>query len=225
MVGRQAIVNPHTGKEFYVPVKPKTIAQRIVEIRKSLNKENLQPEQRTHTSKKGTQYQQRHWVKKQQTNKIELNKMQAKENIPTIELEELPGNLNIKNYSVQQFRKLLFLKFNDKQVQNKHTGANILIPKSGIRHSLSNKYSPESVNITRASILQLDKLLQSAIRIKIDSDKRSDENVLQVDTYQIKIKTVDPYHGYQYYNVNLVVKKRKDTGETFYDHLVIYEEK
>ena len=47
---------------------------------------------------------------------------------------------------------------------------------------------------------------------------------MQVDTYHIKIKTGNRYHGYKYYGVNLVVKKIKNTGEALYDHLVINEE-
>ena len=139
--------------------------------------------------------------------------------IPTIELPDLPEHLRIENYSTKQFKALLFLKFVGNRVKNRHTGANILIPKSGIKHSLSNRYPYELQNFTRASIWQLNKILNEAIRIKSETDKEESRYVLQIDTYLIAAK-----HDNKQHFVKVVVKNFKEKGEIFYDHLIIKKE-
>ena len=236
----QELTHSKTGKTFYVPRKyaptnycdickgiidedanicldcydrTERIKSKIINIQKSQKDYSKLRPKRTMVIRKGTTYE----------TTVYINPDKDKSKIPTITLKPLPEDLKRENCPTDKFFKKLLEKFRDKKFQNKHTKANILVPRSGIEHSVYNKYNLESVNITRASILQLDQLLRAAIRIKIEINKRSDKNVLQVDTYHAKIKTGNSYHGYRYYGVNLVVKNRKDTGEIFYDHLVINE--
>ena len=139
--------------------------------------------------------------------------------VPTIELEPLPKELKAENCEQKEFRELLFSRFAGKRVQNKNTKANILIPKSGIKHSVSNRYPKELQDFSRASIWQLNRLLHKAKREEPEADKNNNRNILNVDKYLIIVKLKDKRHF-----VQIVVKNYIDTGENFYDHLIIKKE-
>ena len=135
--------------------------------------------------------------------------------IPCVRIKELPERLQVGKYPTNMFKALLFDKFAGKRVKNRHTGANILIPKSGIKHSLQNCFSGDK-NFPRATLYSIDKLLTIAQKTKSEVDKDNNNQVSSVDTYFVNVKV-----GYQEHSVKIIVKQRKDTGHNFYDHLVI----
>ncbi len=67
---------------------------------------------------------------------------------------------------------------------------------------LNIRYSPESVNVTRASIHKIGLVTKNSIKIKEQADKRNNDDIVQVDTYRANIISNN-----KIYNVNLIVKK------------------
>ena len=128
--GRKLVLKSNYKK--FIVRKPSTLTEKIREIRKGLNKENLQPEQRTHTSKKGTQYQQRHWVKKEPIPTIELEPLT---DISKEEIQELTQSKD--KQTIDRLKSVLKRKFKENNfITNNSTGNKILITTKGIDKSI-----------------------------------------------------------------------------------------
>lgn len=101
-------------------------------------------------------------------------------------------------------------RFIGKSFSNRATGNEILITRKGVKHTLSGA----SDTLVR-TVPAIPALLESAHLLATSPDKRSDVNVLAVETYMAKV-VID---GQEHHAI-LTVKKYSD-GRRYYDHGIV----
>jgi hypothetical protein len=100
--------------------------------------------------------------------------------------------------------------FIGKKFTNAATGRSIVVPKTGVRHTIATG-SDQLIKTVPA----IPDLLKNGRLVKSEPDKRGDPNIIAVETYSAPIEI----EGQQYHAI-VKVKKYSD-GRRFYDHGLI----
>ena len=148
------------------------------------------------------------------------SKPATKPQIPTIKLETLPEHLKVENCSRKNFLKTLKKIHGNTWVTWKDGKTAFLIRTKGLEHSTHNTYQRERVNLTRAALYELDKLLSNADyddELQITPGKY-DFNVTNMYRYLIKAA----HQNKEAEEFQILIKRRKDIEkdrltDTLYD--------
>lgn len=101
-------------------------------------------------------------------------------------------------------------RFIGKKFTNAATGREIIVPKTGIRHTIATG-SDQLIRTVPA----IPNLIKNGKLVGTKSDKRGDPNIVAVETYSAPVQI-----GAQQYHAIITVKRYSD-GRRFYDHGLI----
>ncbi len=127
-----------------------------------------------------------------------------------ISLSSWPGSMNEQLAQAKEFSRQ---NLAGKTVQNRSDGQAILIPASGIKHTLSGQVSPMAL----AAVRQLDKIIESSTFVSSEPDKKGRNTIKEVRFYE-----QDVLFNSKPGRVRVVVRVAAD-GARFYDHFEVKE--